>query len=314
MATPFSNDDDQHVDLVQCAQSLFTSERLGPAMVQLLATAGHFSFRPWVTGELLDFCGAPRLPSRTQLARLAHYVRSKKHFRHHWTVADVVGSSGGTQVYMVDLLHLLDPSLWLNDVTIIAIALLIERLTQRVCGSHFILPTYWPYTYCINPLKRLDAQAASTSPPCTTLFAPIHVIDHWFLLVVHVERGTCTLLDPFHQPWEHYVQLDPRLETNWWHLHQTLTEKFPHVSWKRCVPCLDHQFPLQMDGTSCGLYVLYAMECIVMATEDTAFSQLSSWDSLSGVLRLRYACALLDGYITPADQLYSHTSSPKSPQ
>ncbi len=255
--------------------------------------------------------GAPQRLSPDDLGLLADFIQIKA------MAVDAADSHpvlevnakifGGTVVYPASFVRLLDPEVWIDEVVIQAFGLLLTRRFLRTNVSVAVLsPYYWTASDPRAMLQRLFAvEHRPVWKRLRYLFCPI-LFDgnHWTLLVIDAKLEQAYFLDSFHRTWEerlqraHSVRIAANVDALWKELHVIHpTHGFLSKPSTESVRNRDPgDYPTQYDSSTCGLYVIHAMECIATALHVKEF-QRPSWDAQRLLLRFHVALCLLDASV-----------------
>ncbi len=242
-----------------------------------------------------SFPGCPHLPSDGDLTRLAHCLfQLDPKTAQDEPVAEVRSPHSGMDTYALSFLRFFDPALWIDDVLRNAIGALLERQLFMVREKRFfyLRSDFW-LGRTLQNVDGLVRDAASYR----MVLSPVNTGHyHWVLLVASPVRRSCYLVDSFHGKWRTYVKENPILGEKHRELLALLQQAYPgEKPWSEAVPTLE-TYPTQADGTSCGMYVMHAMNCLATRNFARAFEE-RTWDAMRLLLRLYYARAVLEGYL-----------------
>lgn len=220
-----------------------------------------------------------------QLYQIGHYLMNRENFK----PGLVVLSRKNIHIESIGFARLIDSKTWLDETLPNAIGHLLVEKNRPVA----YLDTYfWALdtTFASRILERVFN--ASHLSHCEILFTPLNTGSHWVLLVVKLRTGELNFYDSYHLTWRSYEEKCPHLKTCLALLVTKLRAFFPTQRWST-VSSIE-SYPTQWDISSCGLYVMHAMECITYDVTKDEFAQ-ETWDERSFFLRLHYALCILNG-------------------
>lgn len=290
-ADPIQTRLERMTDMLNASMPLTRPDKLSEKILSYLKAPDRGTMLA-VIKSLLDAIphvpGMPLVPLHIQREALVNFLLDSNNFTKASASKKVVAeirSRNSMVVYPPSFVRLLEPKSWIDEVVVNAIGLLLENHFTNKMG---FLPTYlWASN---NPETYFSRCFAQDFRDLDYIFAPLSADAHWMLLVIRPQLGIFHFYNSYPKKWSAVLKSNPQLATTFKLLKAKIHHIYPDVEWSKYVTNI-HKTN-QLDGTSCGLYVMHTMHCLLANRFDLA-SQLNTWDDHQILLRFHFACALI---------------------